>query len=206
MPLFHRLVILASSRWVVACFVLLGPPALLLRAQALTAQEVAVPVDVQVPLFVKILSFDRNLSTRAHGEVVLGVLCQGKYRTSSAVASEVQREARRMAGATIGGLPVRVVVIDLDETPDLVATLHRLHVTVLYVSPLRAVDVRSVTKASRAAQITTLTGVPRYVETGLAIGIDMKGERPEIMVNLAASRAEGADLNAQLLKLARIVQ
>lgn len=206
MTLFHRFAVLASRRWVVACFVLLGPPALLLRAQALTAQVVAVPVDVQVPLFVKILSFDRNLSTRAHGELVFGVLCQGKYRTSASIAREVQREARRLSGLTIGGLQVRVVVIDLDNTPDLVAALHRLQVTVLYVSPLRAVHVNSVTAASRAAQITTLTGVPRYVESGLAIGIDMKGERPQIMVNLAASRAEGADLNAQLLKLARIVQ
>lgn len=206
MPLFNRFAILATSRWVVACVGLVGPLALLLGARALAAQEVAVPVDVQVPLLVKILNFDRNLTTRAHGEVVLGVLCQGKYRTSADVAGEVQREARRLAGATIGGLQVRVVVIDLDETPDLVAALHRLHVTVLYVSPLRAVDVGSVTTASRAAQVTTLTGVPRYVETGLAIGIDMKGERPQIVVNLAASRAEGAELNAQLLKLARIVQ
>jgi hypothetical protein len=47
--------------------------------------------------------------------------------------------------------------------------------------------------------------VPRYVETGLAIGVDMKGERPEIVINLAASRAEGADLTAHLLKLARLV-
>lgn len=206
MRLFHRFAILTSTRWLVACYGLIGPPALLVGAQALSAQEVAVPVDVQVPLFVKILNFDRSLSSRARGEVVLGVLCQGKYRTSAAVADDVQREAHRLAGTAIGGLQVRVVVIDLDETPDLGAALHRLQVTVLYVSPLRGVDVASVSRASRAAQITTLTGVPRYVETGLAIGIDMKGERPQIMVNLAASRAEGADLNAQLLKLARIVQ
>lgn len=206
MRLFDGFARLTSTLRVVACLGLVGPVTLLLGARSLTAQEIAVPVDVQVPLLVKILDFDRNLSTRARGEVVLGVLCQGKFRTSAAVAGEVQREVSRLAGATIGGLRVRVVVIDLDTTPNLAAALHRLQVTVLYVSPLRAVEVGSVTTASRAAQITTLTGVPRYVETGLAIGIDMKGERPQIVVNLAASRAEGADLNAQLLKLARIVQ
>ena len=47
--------------------------------------------------------------------------------------------------------------------------------------------------------------MPRYVEGGLAIGVDMKGDRPEIVINLAASRAEGAELNAHLLKLARVV-
>jgi hypothetical protein len=78
-------------------------------------------------------------------------------------------------------------------------------VRVLYVSPLRAVHLEDVALVSRAAQITTVTGVPRYVETGLAIGVDLKGERPQIVVNLAASRAEGADLTAHLLKLARVV-
>jgi hypothetical protein len=71
---------------------------------------------------------------------------------------------------------------------------------------LRAFDLRIVTSISRQAGVRTVTGVPRYVEGGLGIGIDLKGERPEIVVNLAASRAEGADLDAQLLKLARIVR
>ena len=81
----------------------------------------------------------------------------------------------------------------------------RLGVRVLYVSPLRAVHVEDVTAVTRAAQITTFTGVPRYVETGMAIGVDLKREHPEIVINLAASRAEGADLAAHLLKLARVV-
>jgi hypothetical protein len=98
------------------------------------------------------------------------------------------------------------VGIDLDRTPNLAAALARLQVAVLYVSPLRAADLRTVTGACRGAGVITVTGVTDYVETGLAIGIGAKGERPEIVVNLAASRAEGADLNAQLLKLARIVK
>jgi hypothetical protein len=50
-----------------------------------------------------------------------------------------------------------------------------------------------------------VTGVPEYVERGLAIGVGVKGERPEIVINLDASRAEGAELNAQVLRIARIV-
>jgi hypothetical protein len=74
------------------------------------------------------------------------------------------------------------------------------------VTPLRAADLRLLMAAARTSRITTVTGVPEYVETGLAIGIGVKGERPEIVINLTASRAEGADLDAQLLKLARIVK
>ena len=114
-----------------------GPPA------ALAAQEMAVPVAVQLPLFVKILSFDRNLVAQPSGPIVMGVLYQSKFRASANVADEVRRAAGRLTVAGNGAV-LRVIAIDLDETPHLAAMLSRLHLTVLYVSPLRAVDLASV--------------------------------------------------------------
>lgn len=172
------------------------------------AQEVAVPVAVQIPILVKILNFDRALPGRAGGRLVVGVLFQGRYRTSANVADEVCRSLRELAPSAFGGLESlerSCVAIDLDATPALDSAIKRQRVQVLYVSPLRAFPLGDIIAISRAGQITTLTGVPRYVETGLAIGLDMKRERPEIVINLAASRAEGADLTAHLLKLARVV-
>jgi hypothetical protein len=165
-----------------------------------------VPVETQVPLLVKILNFDRNMMGRPDGDIVLGILYQRKFRTSANVAEEVREAVKRLPASAVGGRRVRSVAIDLDETPDLDAVLARQQVTVLYVTPLRAADLRLLMAAARTSRITTVTGVPEYVETGLAIGIGVKGERPEIVINLTASRAEGADLDAQLLKLARIVK
>ena len=173
--------------------------------RGLAAQEVPVPVAVQIPILVKILNFDRNLAERAGGRLVVGVLFQSRYRTSANVAHEVCVALQELPAGALGAMELSCVAIDLDATSALDSALKQKRVQVLYVSPLRAVPLGDVTAVSRAAGITTLTGVPRYVETGLAIGLDMKGERPEIVVNLAASRAEGADLTAHLLKLARVV-
>jgi hypothetical protein len=76
---------------------------------------------------------------------------------------------------------------------------------VLYVSPLRGIDISDIIRVSRETGVTTITGVPRYVDEGIAIGLDLKADRPEIVVNLEGARAEGADFTAQLLKLARVV-
>jgi 6,7-dimethyl-8-ribityllumazine synthase len=176
-----------------------------LAPRGVAAQEVAVPVAVQIPILVKVLNFDRKLPERAAGRLVVGVLFQGRYRTSANVADEVCRSLQELPANALGALELSCVAIDLDATSALDSALKRKGVQVLYVSPLRAFPLGDVIAVSRAAQITTLTGVPRYVETGLAIGVDMKGERPEIVINLAASRAEGADLTAHLLKLARVV-
>ncbi|HWB40157.1 MAG TPA: YfiR family protein [Gemmatimonadales bacterium] len=179
-----------------------------LAPRCAAAQDVAVPVAVQIPILAKILNFDRKLPERTGGRLVIGVLYQSRYRTSANVADEVCRTLEELPAGSFGALEAverACVAIDLDAISTLDSALKRSGVRVLYVSPLRAVHLEDVAAVSRAARVTTLTGVPRYVETGLAIGVDMKGERPGIVINLAASRAEGADLAAHLLKLARVV-
>jgi len=177
-------------------------------ARLLSAQDVAVPVAVQVPILAKTLSFDRRLPERAGGRLVVGVLFQSRYRTSANIAEEVCRSLGALPPGALGALESlerSCVALDIDGKASLEAMLRQHQVRVLYVSPLRAYPLENVIALTRAERITTLTGVPRYVEGGLAIGVDMKRDRPEIVINLAASRAEGADLNAHLLKLARVV-
>ena len=163
----------------------------------LAAQEMPVPVEVQVPLLLKILTFDRAL-TGVADPLVVGIVFQRHNRASAAVEQEVRI---RLAAAA---RPVRIVGIDLDETPDLRAALLRGGVQVLYVAPLQAVSISTLTAATRGESVVSVTGVPRYVDQGLAVGIDLKDMRPKIVVNLAASRAEGAAFSAQLLNLARL--
>ena len=177
-------------------------------ARHVAAQDLAVPVSVQIPILAKVLNFDRRLPERAGGTLVIGVLFQSRYRTSANVAAEVCRTLDELPSGALGALESlerSCVPIDLDGKLALDSLLRARRVRVLYVSPLRAFPLESVVLVSRAERITTVTGVARYVENGLAIGVDMKGERPEIVINLSASRAEGADLNAHLLKLARVV-
>jgi hypothetical protein len=165
----------------------------------LAAQEVPVPVRVQVPLLLRILSFDRNLARRRAGDLVVAVLYQSRNRSSLAIAEEVTVLLGSLSGTEAVG-------IDLDKVTDLRAALAQSGGQVLYVSPLRGVEISGIVRVSRGAGVTTVTGVPRYVEEGISIGLDLKAERPEIVVNLEGARAEGADFTAQLLKLARLVK
>ena len=167
------------------------------------AQEMDVPVAVQIPVLLKVLSFDRQLHARAGGEIVVGVAYQSGNRASS-VAHE---DAVRLFSAAhdVNGVPMRVVTIDLDHD-DLDASLKQQPLTALYIAPLRATDVGHLAEVARDAGATTMTGVLRYVELGLAIGIGQQGGRPKIFMNLESCRGEGADFPAELLKLAQIVR
>ena len=170
-----------------------------------SAQEMAVPVDIQVPLFLKILTFDRNLKERAGDEIVIAVVYQGKYRSSLNVKDEFVKLLQEAAVKNIDGIPIRCVPLDIGERTDPQNTIAEHNADLLYITPLRAVNTEAITAASRAKKKPTLTGVPDYVESGLAVGIGIKGDKPQIIINLPAAKAEGADFSSQLLKLAKIL-
>ena len=178
----------------------------LLMAAPSSPGEMAVPIEVQHPLFLKILSYDRKLSSRVGSEIVFGIAYQDRYRPSVAARDELVRVMETTPVRSVKDIPVRYVSIELSTPEALARSLEEHHIDVLYVCPLRAFESEAVASQSRLAGITTLTGMPAYVEAGLAIGVDLKDGRPEILVNLPAAKAEGAELSAQLLKLARIVK
>jgi hypothetical protein len=163
------------------------------------AQDMDVPVQTQVALFLKVITFDRNLVIPAATEIVVGVVFQSGYRTS-VNAKNIAMTALQM---TASQHKVRAIAIDLDREP-LAAALTRYMPSVLYVAPLRAVEISDLATTARNAGVTTVTGVPQYVSLGLAVSVRLQGERPKLVINAEAAKLEGADFSAELLKLAQI--
>lgn len=163
------------------------------------AQDVEVPVAVQVPLFLKVMTFDRQRRHVPDGDVVIGITFQSGYRNSITIRDEATRALSKAPNAR-----VRVVLIDLDRD-DLSAMLQHHHVQILYVSPLRAISVATIAGVAATGRVITVTGVPQYVEQGLAVGVRLQGDRPRLMVNLSASKQGGADFTSELLKLAEVL-
>jgi len=179
--------------------------ALLGVSRTFHAQEMEVPIEVQFPLLLKVLAFDRSLKTRVGEEIVIGIVYQEKFRASLNVKDEVEALAGMISPRTIQDVPFRTVAIDL-ASPRFRDILADQGVDILYVAPLRAVGVEEIAAISRERRLTTLSGVPDYVEKSLAVGVGIKGEKPMILINLPAARAEGANFSSQLLKLAKVIE
>ena len=174
----------------------------LAETRAILAQEMDVPVSVQIPLFLKVMTFDRRYGNGGQ-PVIFGVLFQSGNRASVIAKNEALRALN--SAADLEAQPVRPIPIDLDQE-SLSDALAREHPTAVYVTPLRAVAIGNICVATRAAQTTTFTGVPRFVTLGLAVGVRLQGERLKLLVNLPAARAEGADFRAELLMLAQVIR
>jgi hypothetical protein len=189
---------LALAAALVLCF--MGP----ISPQAVAAQEMEVPVMLQAELFLKVMTFDRNLASRTKDETVVIVVYQSGNKLSNRTQEEFVRTVERLR-RTWKGSVLHIVTVDLDQE-DLEEALRGLNAAALYVAPLRGVDIENIASVARTGHIATFSGVPRYITRGLAVGVRVKGDRPKLMVNLQASRLEGTDFSAELLTIAEVIQ
>jgi YfiR/HmsC-like len=167
------------------------------------AQEAQLPVQVQVSLFARIWTFDRNHDSRADDGLVIGVVYQSSVR-SSLRTKNVFVSATEALPPRDGS--VRVIEIDYVDPQALEEAVRSHGIDMLYVAPLRAVDVDQIAVLAGRLKVLTCTGVPQYVSQGLAVGLELSDGRPGIVVNREASRQQGADFGSSLLQLARIVE
>ena len=162
------------------------------------AQEMAVPVEVQVPLFLKLLHFERRLQSRAADDtLVIGIVYQQRFRASLEVKDGFVAAVEALG--TEG--PLRCTPLDLDSQKDLSRALAASQARVLYLCPLRAADLKKIAGIARDHRVLTMTGVPDFVRAGVAVGIDSKGQKPLILINLPAARAVNVDFSSRLLSL-----
>lgn len=156
-----------------------------------------IPARVQMLLFSKIWMFDRSVS--AKDEIVMAVLYQSTFRTSAEATAEL------IDAVHAEGLKVRCVLVALDELDRVSSELRHVQADVFYVTEMRGIDIREVVRVSRARRIKTITVSGKYLEAGIAIGLRVRSDKPVIVVNLTAAKAEGSDLTGQLLKVATII-
>ena len=179
--------------------------AMLLCGVECRAQAMSLPATTQFPLFAKILTYDRNLDHRAKGGIVVGILYQGRFHLSLNAAEMLLSAIQNGSVRTITGIPVRGVLVDIAGVENLEGVVASSGANVLYVTPLRAIDIGSIRTICKRMKLLSMTGVPEYVEEGIALGIDIADDRPLIMINIRAAVEGGSDLSSQVLKVARII-
>jgi hypothetical protein len=183
-----------SCRIVLALLLMLSS---LIMHPAHAGEVSPIPARVQMLLFSKIWMFDRSVAE--NDPIVMAVLYQSTFR-ASADAKDLLIEAVRSEG-----LKIQCVPVALDDVQHTAHRLRAVQADVFYVTDMRGIDIVDVVGVSRSRKIKTITVVGRYLEAGVAIGLRVRSDKPLIVVNLNAAKAEGSDLTGHLLKSATII-
>ncbi len=172
--------------------------AALLTLQSPTPQ---VPLDVQLPAFLKALSFDRNL-TVPDGQLTIGVVFDPADQRSLSAKDRLLEIHQELTRLRVKGQRVNLVAIPYDSEASLAAA----GVKVLIVAPLSASSLERLARLSASSDFLALATEVAGVDRGLAMGMEMEGGKPRFVVNLDAAVEAGAAFESSFLSLCRIVE
>jgi hypothetical protein len=168
------------------------------------AQAAGTDPKIAVPILLKVITYDRNFGDRGDGEFVVLVASEPGQQDAR---QEVLALVRSMRIASIQNRPIKWVSAefkDRDQLGDAVAG-HKAS-AILAVPGLSSSGVQQVSAVAKSKQIYTLALDPEMAERALTVGVSAQGGRPQIVINLGASKAINAVFESSVLKLARVVQ
>ncbi len=176
---------------------------LLLAAVGAGADEVTVPVNLQVELLGRIVRYERTFAAEAT-PIALLVVSRTNAPECVRVSSQLTAELRR--AGRIGGRVITVSAAAYTTPAALRAQVGSSHARLVYLGAGLGRDVPAIATALGGAGVITVAAVGADVDRGAVVGFELVSSRPRIVVNLAAARAQRLQFNAQFLRLARIVQ
>ena len=175
-------------------------------APAAGAQEMPLSAETQVPLLLKILTYDRQLEAKAGAELAIGIVHDPSDKASARAADEIATTLYKFGGKTVKKLPIKYFLIEYTRAADLESFVKAKKISMLYVTPGVSRALPEILKVAQALRLTTTTGVPDYVNKGVSVGLGERQSKPQIFINLASSKSEGSEFDASLLRIASVVQ
>lgn len=157
-------------------------------------------------MLLRILAYDRNIKARSNGkDAPILVLYQEGNQASESVQSDVSNALEDLASSvSVSGLRVQVITHSYSSSADLDAKLAATRPVAIFVCSGLNDIVSSLSTVARKRSVLTMTINTAYLKAGLSISLSRGEDRLSILINLPSARAEGADLDAALLRLAEV--
>lgn len=170
----------------------------------LHADELTVPVELQVDLVGRIARYERGFAGRAREPAVIVVLERPRNPESQRVAAQLQ--AALSHASEIGGRPVRVARHEYTGADALRTELDRSAPAIVYTAPGLGRDMATIARTLAGRSILSISSVGADVERGAVVSFELVASRPQISIHLGRARDQRLQFSAQLLRLARVVQ
>ncbi|MFH1336142.1 MAG: YfiR family protein [Candidatus Zixiibacteriota bacterium] len=163
------------------------------------------PEEIQVPLLLKILTYDRSMEGKAKDTLRIGVLYYPNDDQSKKNKNSIMEYLKNNKDKTINGIPFSFVEIGFISGKQLGDAVTRKNIMVLYITSDGNHTIKEISELTQTKKILTMTGRVDYVDLGISVGLGIEDEKSQIVINLPSARAEGSDFSAKLLKLCKIV-
>lgn len=174
-----------------------------LVASVAAADEVSVPVELQVELLDRIVRYERSFAAQTSPVHVLVVT---RPSSPESVRVSAQLVARLRHTGRLGGRPATVSTSAFTNVSALVTQARTSSSRLVYLTPGLGSDARAIATSLTSLDVITVSAVGSDVDRGIVLGFELVSSRPRVAVNLGAARAQRLQFSAQFLRLARVVR
>jgi len=174
-----------------------------LTSESARSDEVTVPIDLQVDLLGRVVRFERNYAARGDTPALVVVVAKGG-ETASVRAAALASAAITKIG-NLGARRASVTPHTFSSPAALRSAAHDADVVYLMPGFSRA-DLQAIAATFVDSSVLTVGVSSAEAEGGAALGFELEGSKPRIVVNLRQARIQRLDFNAQFLRLARVLQ
>jgi hypothetical protein len=174
-------------------------------AARVTADDVTVPISLQIDLLLKVASYDKNLKERAHGRARVGVVVKLDDADSARSAAQAMKALSEVE--ELDGLPLDPALVIFANAPGLARYVTENGVSILYVTPgFSESEIDAMARALDGVSVLSAGALAKYTLRGMVLGFDLAGGKPKLLVHLARARRQQVELSSSVLKLMRVIE
>ena len=169
------------------------------------AEDVAVPISLQMNLLLKVASYDKNLKRRAGDRVRVAVVVRADDADSGRCAAQALKALEETS--ELDGLPLDRLSTTYTDGAALARFTHDGAVSILYVTPgFSDSDVVAIARGLDGVNVLSVGALAKYTPLGMVLGFDLAGGKPKLTVNLGRARRQNVELSSSVLKLMRVIE
>lgn len=177
---------------------------LLCGARLSSAEDLALPAEIEARLSARAASYERTLSSRAGKKVVIAIVMRASDQDSVRAASQLDTAFRDVG--PINNLEHEDFVVPWKDGPTLRDVCAQRNVSIVFFAPGLDRELDAALNAIQPLRALTVAGALSYVKRGVILGFDLVSGRPKLVINLAMARKQGLDFRAELLRLVTVVE
>ena len=175
-----------------------------LSSQISFGQRVKAPINLQLRIIPKILSLEKNLAQSTEKYFIISILYSKEQRNSAQVFESFTKSVNEL-GIAIKDKEATVIPFDISSKGSFRSFVKDNKIKLLYITPIRGIDISEITKICKEEGVLTITGVEEYSINQVSVVLSLEDNKLQIMINQKSSKQEGADFSSRLLRIAKLI-
>lgn len=168
------------------------------------ADDVPVPIQLQVELLAKVVAYDRNFAARVQGTVQVLILTRAGDSSSEHAARHLEAAFERVE--RLGDFPHTQRTVHFQDAASLGKLCRERSVDIVYVTPGLENQLSQIVGVLTGLDLLSVSASPTHVPERVVLGFDLVSGKPKLLIHLGQARLQGVSFRSDLLKLARVYQ